>query len=362
MPRKNKGGRTTFRKIITSPELLEQINPENTKLVDRFLKNMSTKSSPKTVLVYRSNFNIFFTWVLLFDENKAFTDLKVYDFMDFFDYAVMELKWSSNRFAQMHSSLCSLSHWIERIYYERYPDFRILVDRIEKPPKEAVRKKSVFSKDELDRLMNWLGEQGKPQEQCLLALIMGSGSRASELVRFTTNMIDENHTAFEDLFLETTEEIKVKGRGVDGKHIPKYIIKDIFMPYYNRWLVEREKIMQEHNQSHNAIFIRPDGSPAAETTIRSWMVKWDEVLQKHWYPHAGRHFWCTYLLSIGLDRELVQSLQSWSSADMTDLYNDMTAKDRQWKNLDKLRSALEQESLNQELDEIENESSNEGGD
>ena len=85
------------------------------------------------------------------------------------------------------------------------------------------------------------------------------------------------------------------------------------------------------------------------------MVKWDKVLNKHWYPHAGRHFWCTYLLSLGLDRELVQSLQNWQSAEMVAVYSDLSAKDRQWKNLDKLRSALEQESLQDELDEIENE-------
>ena len=34
-----KKGRETYRKIITSPELIEQINPENVKLMERFLKN-----------------------------------------------------------------------------------------------------------------------------------------------------------------------------------------------------------------------------------------------------------------------------------------------------------------------------------
>lgn len=348
----NKKARTTYRNIITSDELFEQINLENKKLMERFLKNFATKRSPLTVNQYKSNYSIFFTWVLIYCDNKSFVDLKVYDFMDFFDFAVTDLKWSSNRFAQMHSSLCTLSHWIERIYFDKYPNFRILVDRIEKPPKEAVRKKSVFSKDELDKLMKWLGEQEFYQEQCLLALIMSSGSRASELVRFTTNMIDENHTAFEGLFLETTEDIKVKGRGVDGLHIPRYIIKDMFLPYYNKWIIERNRILEETGQTHNYIFLKKNGEPAISDTVRSWMVKWDKVLDKHWYPHAGRHFWCTYLLSIGLDRELVQSLQHWSTDQMVELYNDSTVKDRKWKNLDKLRAAIENESLNEELDEI----------
>lgn len=347
-------GRETFRKVITSPELIAQINPKNQQLADRFLKNFATKRSPNSVISYRSNLNIFMCWNILWNENKFFVDIKKYELMDFFDFCVTELKWGSNRYAQMHSCLSSFSTWIENIYDEKYPTFRNLLPKIEKLPKEAVRKKSVFKKEELDKLMDWLGEQGKVNEQCLLALIMSSGSRASELLRFTTDMIDENHTAFGGLFLETTEDVRVKGRGVNGKYIPRYLIKDIFLPYYKQWLPVREQIMKETGKDHNFIFIRPDGEPALISTIRSWMEKWDDVLDKHWYPHAGRHFWTTYLLSIGLEKELIQELQKWSSDALVDIYNDATAKDRKWKNLDKLKAALEEESFKAELDEIEN--------
>lgn len=347
-------GRETYRNVITSPELIEQINPENKKLVDRFLKNFATKRSPNSVVSYKSNLNIFFCYNVIYNDNKFFIDLKKYDLMDFFDFCCTELKWGSNRYAQMHSCLSSFSTWIENIYDERYPTFRNLLPKIEKLPKEAVRKKSVFKKEELDNLMEWLGKQEKVNEQCLLALIMSSGSRASELLRFTTDMIDENHTAFDGLFLETTEDIRVKGRGVNGKYIPRYLIKDIFLPYYKKWLPVREKIMKETGKTHNYIFIRSDGEPALVSTIRSWMEKWDDALDKHWYPHAGRHFWCSYLLSIGLEKQLVQELQAWSSDALVDIYNDNTAKDMKWKGLEKLRIALEQESLREELDEIEN--------
>ena len=345
-------GRETYRNVITSDELTKQINPKNTQLVDRFLKNFATKRSPLSVKNYRSDYNIFFTWNLLYNDNEEFVKIKKYEMLDFFDFCCTELKWGSARYARMHSALCSFSDWIENVYDEKYPEFRNVVKKIEKLPKEAVRKKSVFKKAELDQLMNWLGEQHKEQEQCLLALIMSSGSRASELVRFTTDLIDENHTAFDGLFLETTNEIRVKGRGVNGKLIPRYLIKDIFMPYYNKWLTIREKTLQDTGKSHNYIFIRSDGEPAAVSTIRSWMEKWDNVLDKHWYPHAGRHFWCSYLLSIGLEKQLIQELQAWSSDALVDIYNDNTAKDMKWKGLEKLRAALEQESLKEELDEI----------
>lgn len=347
----NGKGRDTYRKVITSPELIAQFNDKNVQLMERFLKNFATKRSPKSVISYRSNLNIFFAWNLLENDNEFFVDLKKYQLMDFFDYCVSELKWSSNRYAQMHSCLSSFSTWIENVFDEKYPNFRNLLPKIEKPVKEAVRKKSVFTKEELDALMNWLGEKGKINEQCLLATMMASGARVSELGRFTTKMIDENNLAFEGLFLETTEEMQVKGRGVNGKKITRYLIKDLFLPYYKKWLPIREEIMKKNGKNHDYIFIRQDGEPAGVSTFRGWMEKWDEVMDKHLYAHSLRHFWTTYLLSVGVEAELVQELQNWQSSDMLKIYNDATVKDREWKSLSKLKAALESENDNNDKEE-----------
>lgn len=337
-------GRETYRKLITSPEVKAQINPQNIKLMERFLKNFATKNSPRSVVSYRSNLNMFFCWNVLENENKFIVDIKKFELMDFFDYGVTELKWGSNRYAQMHSCLSSFSTWIENMYDEKYPSFRNLLPKIEKPAKEAVRKKSVFTKNELDKLLDWLGEQGKVNEQCLLATMMASGARVSELGRFTVSMIDENNTAFEGLFLETTEEMQVKGRGVSGKKIIRYIIKDLFLPYYKKWLPIREQIMKENGKDHDFVFITQTGEPAGVSTFRGWIEKWDAVLDKHLYAHSIRHFWTTYLLGVGLEKELVQEMQDWSSDTLVSLYNDATAKDRKWKGLEKLKVALEQDT------------------
>jgi integrase len=339
--------RETYRKIITNEDLISQINPENKKLVDKFLKNFKTKRSQGSVTAYKSNYNIFFVWNLLHNENKFFIDIKKVELIEFFDYAVDELKWSPNRYAQMHSSLSSLSNYIANILDEIYPNFKNIVLKIEKTPKENVREKSVFSKDELDNLLNVLDEKGLVQQKCLLRLIMASGARISEILRMDMDAIDLNNRAFDDLFLETKKEIQVKGRGVNGKKIYRYIIRDIFEPYFLEWLPIRKEIMTKNNQDHNCLFIKSDGSPAKVSTLRSWMEKWEEVLGKTWYPHAGRHFWCTYLVAtIGLEQEFVQELQQWSTSQMVSIYNDSTAKDRKWKGLDKLKNAMSSESVN----------------
>lgn len=345
-------GRKTYRKKITSDELMQEISPKNVKLVNRFLKNFDTKRSDKSVNVYRSNFNIFFCWNVENNDNKFFIDIKKSDFADFFDYAVLELRWSPSRYANMWSSLNSLSNFIENILDDDYPDFRNQVKKIEKLPKNAVRKKTVLTDLQIDNLMNWLSNTiNKPQEALLLALAISCGARISELFRFTTDLIDENNTAFDDLFLETTDMIKTKGFGKQGEAKYKYIIKDIFMPKYKKWLPIREKIMKENNQEHNYIFIKTDGSPATVSTGRSWIRKWEKFLtndeesnpskkEVYFYPHCLRHRIVTYLSKLGLDADFIISIMGWKSRDMYDIYNDLTAKDKKWKNLDVLRDSL----------------------
>lgn len=335
--------RKTYRRKITTPETLEKINPFNKKIVDRFLKNCSAKKSPGTVNGYRSDFNIFFSWNYLFNGNKKFIDIKKLDMQDFFDYGILELQWKSNRYARMYSSLSELSKYFEKFYSDDYPSFRNLLIYVDKLPKNNSRKKSVFSKQELDHLMACLGDIGKPQEQCLLALIMSSGARVSELVRFTTDMIDNGELVFDGLFIETGDEIKVKGRGIDGKYIKKYIIKDLFMCWYDKWSAIRKEFLKSKNQNHNYLFVKRDGTPAEVDTVRSWMKKWDNFLTSHWYPHSGRHFWTSYLSKVGLEKDLIQYLQGWSSSELVDIYNDTTAVDREWKGLSKLKNAIELE-------------------
>lgn len=334
-------GRKTQHNRITSDELLKQINPINKQLIERFMKNFRTKRSSNSANSYESNYNIFFTWNLLHNNNKSFIDIKKIELMDFFDYGVETLNWSGNRYAQVWSSLSSLSTFIENFLDEKYPDFKCHIKKIEKLPKEPVREKSIFTKEEMDELMKWLENEGLFQECCLLALMLSSGARISELNRFDIDIIDLENTAFEGLFLETLKEQQVKGRGTNGKRILRYIIKDIFVPHYLKWLPIREEIMKLNNQEHNCLFIKKDGSPAVVGTFRSWMQKWDKQLPKPWYAHAARHYWTTFCIAAGLEPSLVQELQNWSSDAMLRIYDDSTAKDRKWKGLDKLKERLD---------------------
>lgn len=347
MPRK------TYKKQITSPELTAQFNPENVKLVNRFLKYKNTSKSDGTITGYTSDLNIFFTWNLLYNDNKLFVDLEKLELADYFGYGVEELHWSANRFSRCRSALSSLSEFIERFYDKQYPNFRnIVLKAVDLMAKSPVREKTILSEEQVDNLLNHLkNDLNRPNEACLLALGICSGARVSELLRFTTNIIDENNSAFDDLFLETLKPIKTKGFSKQGKQLVKYIIKDIFLPYYKDWLIEREKIMKKYNQEHDSIFITRDGKPATLHTIRGWIEKWEEFLGVPFYFHCLRHYTVTHMTRLGLESDFIIEIMGWSSSEMYKIYNDLTAKDRKWKGLEKLKTHLDDKD---KVEETEN--------
>lgn len=336
-------GRKTFRKVITSPELTAQINRDNIKLMERFLKNFATKRSPKSVTVYRSNLIMFLTWNLLYNENKLFTDIRKIEYADFFDFCVSELRWNANRYHQCHSSLSSFSAWIENYFDEDYPQFRNLLPKIEKPSKEAIREKTVLKEEDIDKIFATLEAEGRTQEQCLLALAISCGARVSELAQFTLPLINKENTVFDGLFLETTEKIRTKGSGVQGKMLKKYILKDMFLPYYRRWLVEREEIVKKTNQNHDSIFITKDGNPANADRLRDWIGTWGDIVGQPIYPHSLRHYQISLLKRLEIDDDLIVYLTGWAEGTghtMISIYNDNELTDTQFACLDNLKNFL----------------------
>lgn len=330
--------RETYRKIIVTPELLQQVNPENIKLRDSFLKEKKIRSSETTIEGYRSDTNILFVWLLLYCENKRFVDLRKLQIAEFFGYCVDELGFGSARFGRMKSCLSSFSNFIEKFYDQEYSFFRnIVLKSVESMPKNNVRDKTVLSEEEVNSIFNQLEENEEYQIVCWFALAIASGCRFSELLRFSIDLIDSNQTAFDGIFLETTKSIRTKGRGRNGKQLIKYILKDIFLDRYNVWLIERQKLLDKNNKQHNFIFIKKNGDPADESTARGWVDRIQKLVPKPFYAHSLRHYFTTFLAKADLPSELIQSIGGWSSDGMVKIYTDIETKDREWKQLENLK-------------------------
>lgn len=334
-------GRKTFRKVITSEEKLEQINPQNRKLVERFIKFKNAKCSDDTITNYKSDLNIFMCYNLENNDNKLFTKIKKIEIAEFFDYGLLELKWGGNRYSRIRSLLNSFSDFIVDYLDEDYPDFKNIVNKaVPKVPKIPVRKKTILLPEQVYALRDELVEKGLLQQATLLMLMAATGARKQELLRFTVDIIDENNTVFGDLFLETTGELKTKGHGKQGYMMTKFIIKDVFLPLYKQWLPVREEIMKKNNKEHNCMFIKSNGDPIKVSTIDSWIKKWETILELDLYAHAFRHFIVSDLTRKGCSSDFIVAVMKWKTSSMFHVYCDLEDKDREWKDIDKLKNAF----------------------
>lgn len=313
--------RKTQQNQITSPELLAQINEENKTLRDDFLIYIkSTGRSETTLSEYRSNLNIFFCWNVVNNKNKVFTEVKKRDFVKYQTYLIDENKNSPARVRGLKAVLSSLSNYIENVLDEEYKDFRSQIKKVESPVIQKVREKTVFSNEDLERLLDHLVEKGKYQQACAVALAMCSGVRKSEITRFKVSYFKPENIIYDSLY-KTPEKIKTKGRG-NGKFINKYTLVNPFQKYLDLWLEERNRL--EIDSDWLFVVQKEDGcSQLTVAALNAWTKSFTTFLKLDFYWHSLRHYFTTHLARQGLPDGLIQSIVGWDSADMVGIYKDI---------------------------------------
>lgn len=234
MPRK------TQQNNITSPELLEQINPDNKQLLEDYILYLeSVQRSPKTIFSYKNDLQIFFVWALQHAKNKFFVDITKRDIIAYQNWLLTVNKNSPARIRRLKSTLSSLANYVEMVLDEEYPNFRNFINKIENPANTPVRKKTVLTEKQCQQLLDELIKREKYELACCVALAAFSGRRKSELVRFKVNYFDDKNIIYGSLY-KTPEEVKTKGRN-GGKMLVCYTLSKDFKPYFNLWMEYRKK-------------------------------------------------------------------------------------------------------------------------
>lgn len=319
-------GRSTVYNNITTEESLEKILPENKQLCIDFLEYLkSIDRSVNTIAQYKSDLKIFFVWNLERNGNKRFVDITKREFSRFQSCTLDEWKWSSNRIRRVKSTISSLSNFVENILDDEpgFENYKSVIRKIESPVNELVRDKTVFTKDELQRLLDYLVDNQQYEKACVVSLAMNSGRRKSELTRFKVSHFADENVKFGSLY-KTNEKIKTKGRG-KGKFIELYVFKKDFDPYLKLWLNYRK----ENNIESEWLFPQKGNSDRhiEGETLNNWTESFSKILGKPFYFHSLRHYFTTECLRNNLPEAVVQEIVSWSSADMVHLYDDRDADD-----------------------------------
>ena len=312
---------------ICNEFLLEQIHDQNKRLIYSFEEYLiSVDKSPMTIEQYRNDLQIFFCWNVTDNNNKPFTSITKKDYAKFQYKALMYWEWSSNRLRRVKATISSLSNYIENMLDEEdeFKGFRSSIRKIESPALVPVREKSIFTKEELQSLLDLLVEEKFYKQACALSLAMNSARRKSELPRFKVSYFTDENVLFGSLY-KTPERVKTKGRTSRGKMIYLYVLKKEFDPYLALWLKEREE------KGIDSEWLFPKQANPQEHITRDTMDGWSEMftkrLGKDFYWHSMRHFMVTELLKYNLPPHVIKDIVGWDSTEMVDLYNDLTIDD-----------------------------------
>lgn len=311
---------------LTSPELIASINPQNVDLMKEYIDYLkSIQRSPTTIDVYRNDLEIVFCWNAENNGNRFFVDWTKRDVIKLQNWLINDNGNSPARVRRIKATLSSLSNFIENILDDEYKDFRNIIHRIESPAIEFVREKTVLSDEQVDTLLNTLVERKDYMRACLVALAICSGRRKAELVRFKVKHFDDTLICDGALY-KTSERIKTKGRGVNGKQLYCYVLAKRFTPYLNMWLEDRER------RGIDSEWLFPSLTDYSQhlrpSTLSSWANTFSSILGVDVYMHSFRHAWTTSLIRSGLPESVVRELQGWDSITMVETYSDIDAEER----------------------------------
>lgn len=316
MPRKTKMN------SITSPELLAQVNLENSQLLIDFLDYLrSVQRSETTILGYENDIKIAWVWCLQNNNNEFFINWTKRNIVSYQNWLLSSNKNSPARIRRLKAALSSLSNYISNVLDDEYPNFRNIVNKVENPVNRPVREKTVWENEELDALLDKLVKERHFEKACYLALGMYSGRRKAELCRFKVTDFDDDKLVCGKALYKSSP-IKTKGRG-GGKMINCYTLAKKFKPFFDYWMRER----QEKGIKSEWLFPRKN-NPADYipiSTANSWSKTFTRLSGKPSYIHSLRHYFTTSLAKAGIPDGVIQSILAWESGDMVRIYKDIDA-------------------------------------
>lgn len=301
----------------------DKISQENKNLVKDFIRYCkSNDKSPMTIHQYEEWLKVFFCWNYNENNDKFYINLKKRDFVYYFGWC-RDMGMSANRIASLKSVLSSLSSEIELLYEDEYPNFHNQLRGLEPIKISTVRTKTVISDEKMEEILKGLVEKKEYQVACYLALACASGSRKAELLQMRPDFFTPETEVFNG-YMYCTPEVRAKGSGKRGKVIKKYVIKELFQPYFEMWMQERKKLGIETE----SLFVTMKNGKYEKATIstaNSFATKISKMFDIEYYTHSSRHFFCTHLKAMELPDDVIVQIFGWSEttgSGMIAIYDD----------------------------------------
>jgi integrase len=299
-------GRKTEKILLTTPEEIEKILPENKELMEDFINYLETTDhSPKSIIVYKNNLLIFFVYLMKKEKNIDFVNVKKRHILNFQNHMVKN-GLSPARIRNIKSTLSSCSLFIESMLDEepKWENFRNIINKIPSPTLAPVREKTVLSDEQLEFLLDKLVEMNKIQIATFVAFSAFSGTRKAETIQYQRSWFT-NENCKNGLYV--TPEIRTKGHGVAGKKLQKYCLKSKVDKYLELW----DKVRQEKSVEIDDLFVtkrKGEWIPASISTVDSWMATCGKILGVPNYAHMYRHFFVSFLRRENIPIDIIKDI------------------------------------------------------
>ena len=202
-----------------TPELWEQVNKENKRILDDFLAEYKQRKKSKgTISGYKNDLRIILIYILKELDNKCILDLKKKDFRGLSLYFTDECHMSAARTNRLKSAVNSML-----TFCEEDDDYEYEINYAKKVrgiPKERVKDDEddfFFTFDEFIKVRDILVECGRIQDAVLWSLGFDSAARKNELFQVnkygllegnkTNIVIGKRGKKFPLVYLDDTKEL-----------------------------------------------------------------------------------------------------------------------------------------------------------
>ena len=178
-----------------TPELWEQVNKENKRILEDFLAEYKQrKKSKNTISSYFQDLRIILIYILKEHGNKSVLEMNKKDFRGMSLYFTEECGMSSARVNRLKSSINSLLTFCEE---DDDYDYEInMAKKVKGIPRERVRDDDddfFFTFEEFIKVRDILVEKGKLQPAVLWSLGFDSAGRRNELLQVEKHGLTENN-------------------------------------------------------------------------------------------------------------------------------------------------------------------------
>ena len=291
----------------------ESVNPENKKMMIRFLNSKKDKSD-KTLKQYENALQIFFLWVYRECDNEFIVKMKKRDILDYQGWLIDQgLSAGSIKFKR--SAISSLCKFIETYFDDEYPTFRNIVKDVEAPEGEKVHQKEPLTLDELELLRKTLIESEKWQQLAYLEISYSTGGRREEIRQLKKEIVGYQAN---DKGFYATHDVRAKGKGKTGK-VRKLAFSQQAKEAIEKWLEVRGEddceyiFVSKRNNEYQQI---------NETSFNYWCSSlFTNIVGRRVHPHLLRSTRATHLVTVEKkDINSAKNLLGHVSSQTTEIY------------------------------------------